>query len=89
MSFSLLTRHLDPEGSKMILLSSSCHHRQIYDSQGDITILALTLVYLLLVILVRRDIVVLTQILHATLHVHQGPRQPATTIPIDTHFAQF
>lgn len=36
MSFSLLTRHLDPEGSKTILLSSSCHHRQIYDSQGDI-----------------------------------------------------
>lgn len=54
-----------------------------------ITILALTLVYLLLVILVRRDIVVLTQILYATLRVHQGPRRPATATPIDTHFAQF
>lgn len=38
-----------------------------------ITISALTLVYFMLVILVRRDIVVLIQIPYATLRVHQGP----------------
>lgn len=32
----LLMRHIDPEVSEMILLSSSCHHKQIHVTQGGI-----------------------------------------------------
>lgn len=78
-------RHIDPEVSEMILLSSSCHHRQKHVTQGAYRMNSYSfvscLLCTLLVILVRRDIVVLTQIPYATLHDTKATTQPETATP--------